>query len=103
MQIRDEIKQLMALGALPDESSYDIPDGMVEKYEHLLNQITPPLSASEAFKLITLLPKKACFGLETHIIRLLESTDGWPLTDAIRQCPSNKLKETIKKRVVLLG
>jgi hypothetical protein len=49
--MRQSVNELIKMGALPSEESYDID--FIQKYQNILHNIQPPLSNEEATKLIT--------------------------------------------------
>ncbi len=81
--MRDEIRQLLMLGPLPDASAD--PD-IIGTYESLLRRISPPLTDEEAKALITLFPADddTCFGLVWRLVHLIETAPHWPLAECLQ-------------------
>jgi len=72
--MRDEVSELVRLGSLPPESSQGTA---IAERQALLEQITPPLSLSEARALAGILGPDDCFGLAWSVVHLIESAPGW--------------------------
>jgi hypothetical protein len=69
--------ELRKLGPLPDDKT-EIADGVLERYDELLNEIKDPPNISEAIVLAGLFPSTSCFGMEWTLVHLLEKSADWP-------------------------
>ena len=80
--IRKEIAEMSALGALPSEDSRDVE--LMKKYDKLYRAITKPVTDEEARVLVKLFGHDGCFGLASSLMHLIETAPGWPLEDCLR-------------------
>ena len=98
MPVRLEIRELKALARLPDDSRDDIPDDLLERFEELLARVMPPVRREEADILVKLFADTSAFGLEWTLVHLLETTEGWPIEETIRLCPSKHWQSVLGSR-----
>ncbi len=70
MSIRNEVREFLQLGRLPDESS---DEQVVSNFEVALNRIEAPLSTEEARLLIKMFGADGCFGLAWTLLHLVET------------------------------
>jgi hypothetical protein len=94
MSVRKEFDKLKELGRLPDADD-EMPDGLLEEFQELLDKIKKPITQEEAAILIKIFPEKACFGAEWTLVNLIESTPNWPLGQVIELCPSDEWKNQL--------
>ena len=80
--MRNAVEALAALGVLPPEPRATA--GQLQKIEHLLNELQPPLSDAEAAALVPLLGEGGCFGLGWTVLHLIETAPGWPIESALQ-------------------
>ena len=74
--IRDEVKQFVGLGPLPDSSADEVA---IQTYEDALATITAPVSNEEARALLGCFGSDDCFGLAWTLLHLLETAPNHPL------------------------
>jgi hypothetical protein len=79
--VRQEIKEMSALGPLPSEGGAD-PE-LIGKYEKLYKAISRPIADDEARVLVKLFGPDGCFGLASSLVHLIETAPGWPLEDCL--------------------
>jgi hypothetical protein len=70
--MRQSVNELIKMGSLPSEESYDID--FIQKYQNILHNIQPPLSNEEATKLITFFGNNESYGLAWSLLHLIESS-----------------------------
>jgi hypothetical protein len=83
--IRPEVRELVALGALPAEDVAEQQD--LEHREHrerLVRAITRPVTDDEARALLAVFGPDDCYGVAWTVLHLIETAPGWPLEDALR-------------------
>ncbi len=94
--MRDEIKQLLALGPLPstDEvmAAPEQFENKLKSFEKLTQAITRPVTDEEACALVTLFGPDECFGGAWALVHLIETALGWP----IKECLKNERNEWVK-------
>lgn len=95
---REQVQKLSALGSLPAER--DVSQESLEAYEHLLGDITPPVTDDEARVLVGVFGPDDCFGLAWTLLHLIESAPNWPLQDALAGT-SNEWKLRLRARAQL--
>jgi hypothetical protein len=71
--IRPEVRELVALGALPAEDVAEQQD--LEHRERLVRAITA---------LLAVFGPDGCYGVAWSLLHLVETAPGWPLEDALR-------------------
>jgi hypothetical protein len=76
--VRTSIRELVALGPLPDSAAASEDLVRLETYQELLEGIVPPVTDEEAEALLTLFGPDECFGLAWAVLHLIESAPGWP-------------------------
>jgi hypothetical protein len=81
--MRQEVLELLTMGALPDSSAAADDVLRLEEYQRLLGSITKPVSDEEAAALLGLFGPDDCFGLAWALVHLVESAPGWPLLDRL--------------------
>lgn len=79
--VRDEIRQLQALGAFPASNDVDVTK--LELQEQLLGRVVAPISKEEARACAALLGPDDYFGLAWTIVHLMEGAPGCPLLDCL--------------------
>lgn len=84
MALRQEVRDLVALGPLPDEQSAEVEE--LRAYEALLSRIARPVSDDEAEALIGLFGKdgSSCYGFAWTMLHLIESAPHWPLEECLQ-------------------
>jgi hypothetical protein len=80
--IRPEVRELVALGALPAEDVAEQQD--LEHRERLVRAITRPVTDDEARALLAVFGPDGCYGVAWSLLHLVETAPGWPLEDALR-------------------
>jgi hypothetical protein len=78
--IRPEVREVVALGALPAEDVAEQQD--LEHRERLVRAITRPVTDDEARALLAVFGPDDCYGLAWTVLHLIETAPGWPLEDA---------------------
>ncbi len=78
--MRQEVRDLVRLGQLPDE---DAPVDVIARQENAISKITPPLSDDEARAAVRLFGPDDCYGLAWSLLHLVESAPGWPLLETL--------------------
>ena len=79
--MRQEVRDFVALGPLPDEEA-DVE--LVKRHEDLLGRITEPVTDEEAKVLITMFGSDDCYGLAWTLLHLIETAPNWPLEECLR-------------------
>lgn len=74
--IRNEVRDFVALGPLPD-SSADVE--VIETHGQALEKISRPISNDEARALFVCFGPDDCFGLAWSLVHLIETAPDWPL------------------------
>ena len=84
--VRREILELSKLGPLPsaDTAVRDNLDGLIAKYQEILESIKEPVTDEEARILVTLFSPGDAFGLDWALVHLVETAPGWPLLDCLK-------------------
>jgi hypothetical protein len=95
--MRSEVKQLVAMGPLPDATSAARNPLTLEKYQRLLDSIERPVTDTEAAALAKLFGPDDCFGLAWTLVHLIESAPGWPLLDRL-PAPDNDWTKVLRDR-----
>lgn len=94
--MRDEVRQLVKLGPLPDEQS--ATEEQLGDIERWLLQISGPVSDEEARALVGLFGPDDCYGLAWTLLHLVETAPGWPLQDCL-EAPGGEWGERLRGRV----
>jgi hypothetical protein len=97
--MRDEVRRLIELGPLPDESA---PLEAFQRVEKALHAITPPPSPEEARALVRLFGPDDCYGMAWTLLHLVEKTPGWPLWDCLDDT-SNEWIQDLRDRAERAG
>jgi hypothetical protein len=92
--IRDEVKQLVALGRLPDSSA---DETTIQVHEDALAAIRGPLSDEEARAVLACFGSDDCFGLAWTLVHLVETAPNHPL-DSRPSSDANPWLETLWER-----
>ncbi len=74
--IRKEVKEMLALGQLPESSS---DDSIIVQFETALDSIVRPINDKEAKALLRCFGIDDCFGLAWSLIHIIESSPNHPL------------------------
>ena len=74
--IRDEVRELVALGPFPDATA---DEARIERHEQALAKITSPVNVDEARALLECFGPDDCFGLAWTLVHLIESASQLPL------------------------
>jgi len=98
--MRPEVLALAALGPLPAEQGA-LP-ARIAKHQAALQQVGPPVSDEEARAMLSLFGEDDCFGLAWSLLHLIETSPGWPLTDALTNT-SNEWVARLRERTVAGG
>src|SRR6188508_2643258 len=93
--MREAVMALVRLGPFPSEKHATPED--LEAVQKLLEQIEKPVSNDEARALCKLFGPDDCFGLAWTMVHLIETSPGWPLTDALA-VSGNQSIETLRRR-----
>ena len=79
--MRQEVRDLVKMGPLPDE---DATEERISEYERLLHCISRPLSDEEATALIGLFGPDDCYGLAWTLLHLIETAPSWPIEECLQ-------------------
>jgi hypothetical protein len=91
--IRDEIKQLVALGSLPNEET--ATDEQIQEIQRLLESIERPVNDEEARALATLFQHDdSLYGLAWTLLHLIETAPTIPI---LAQAPQASANEWLKR------
>lgn len=95
--MRQEVVDLIALGALPSSKS-DIP--VIAAWQTALEKILPPTTDQEALALVSLFPDSDddCFGLGWTLLHLVESAPGWRVQKPVKM-PNNPWTVLLESRL----
>lgn len=97
--VREPIKQLFALGPLPDEADdEEYPESFFQQFEALLEEIKAPLNLEEARLLVQLFPSVSCYGLDWALLHLIESAPQRPVDEIVELCQSVEWKQCMIAR-----
>src|SRR6476660_2866509 len=97
--LRQEVRELIALGPLPVEETADAE--RVDRYADLLAEVVPPVTDEEACTLVGLFgpdEMDSCYGVAWTLLHLIESAPGWPLEDCLHAA-SNGWVQYLRQRV----
>ena len=80
--MRDEVKHLVALGKLPDETDHD---ATWDVWQQAAEALRAPATDEEAAAVLPLLPadEGSGFGMVWPLLHFVETAPGWPLTDRL--------------------
>ncbi|MBN8637729.1 MAG: hypothetical protein J0M07_20585 [Anaerolineae bacterium] len=96
--VRPAIRELSAMGPMPNQNDPNIDIDKMESYQNLLLSVDPPVSADEARILATLFPADDFHELPWILLHLIESAPHWPLQDVLANV-SNHWIVLLKQRV----
>lgn len=77
--MRKAVIDLINMGQLPSEDNDDI--SLFEKYQELIDSISPPISREEANALVLLFGNDGCYGLTFTLVHLIESARDFCIND----------------------
>ncbi|MDQ3368515.1 MAG: hypothetical protein M3680_24065 [Myxococcota bacterium] len=80
--IRDEVRDLVALGPLPDQEA---DESTIERHQRALERITRPVTNDEARALAGVFGPDDCFGLAWTLLHLIESAPDSPIESEPQQ------------------
>jgi hypothetical protein len=81
--IRPEVRELVAIGPLPDSASAAADMQRLEDYQRRLENISEPVSDEEAEALAGLFGPDDCFGLAWTLVHLIETAPSWPFVEQL--------------------
>jgi len=95
--MRTTVAKLVALGALPMETTATVP--VLEAFEVALGEVQAPLTLEEASALVSILPRdeSSCFGAAWTVIHLIETAPDWPSKE-LSSLPSSPWIEMLRQR-----
>ena len=76
MTIRDAVEKLVDNGPLPDS---DADEETIERAEHLIAAVEPPVKGDEAQLLVGLFGQGECFGLAWTLLHIIETAPQSPV------------------------
>jgi hypothetical protein len=76
-QMQAAVEAIVGLGPLPASAVAEVPT--LEMFERLLQQVSRPVSDTEATVLCGLFGPDDCFGLAWSLLHLIETAPGWPM------------------------
>ncbi len=91
--IRDEVRQLVALGPLPSESDDSTPEEQLQRQQDLLESISSPVTDEEAKLLLRVFGDDDCFGLAWTLLHLVETAPHTP----VESLPPESANEWIRR------
>jgi hypothetical protein len=74
MSVRKEVRELVALGSMPDSDTAQVEQ--VQRFQDAIERISPPVTHEEAEALLTVFGPDECFGLAWAVLHLIETTPG---------------------------
>ena len=78
--LRQEVRDLVALGILPDE----LADAkLIDLHADLLERIASPVTDEEACLLVKLFGPDDCFGVAWTLVHHIETAPSWPLAECL--------------------
>lgn len=92
--MRQEVREFVALGPLPDEQA---DEQVIQRYEDLLGRIQAPVTDEEARALVTAFGPDDCYGLAWTLLHLIESAPRWPIQDALPEA-GNEWTQLLRTR-----
>ena len=83
MSARDEVREFVSMGPLPDEASSIKDDSgrLLEEIGNDLHKITRPVTRDEAKLLMNAFGPDNCFGLAWTLVHLIESAPGGSIVE----------------------
>lgn len=78
--MRQEIRDFIALGPLPDEQA---DEERIKQHEDALARITEPVTDEEAKALVASFGPDDSYGLAWSLVHLIETAPNWPLKEAL--------------------
>lgn len=101
--MRQDIRELVALGPLPREEAVVAGDVSQEQYMlwgERIERITPPVTDEEARALAKIFPPDGtAFGVAWTVLHLIETAPHWPLEDVLATNPPNEWIARLKRRI----
>ncbi|MEO3988823.1 hypothetical protein [Pseudocitrobacter cyperus] len=77
--MRKAVVDLISMGQLPSEDNEDI--SVYDKYQKIIDSISPPISREEANALVLLFGNDGCYGLTSTLVHLIESASDFCIND----------------------
>jgi hypothetical protein len=74
MTIRKEVRDLVALGPLPDSDTAEMDQ--MQRLQDAIERISAPVTREEAKALLTVFGSDECYGLAWAVLHLIETTPG---------------------------
>lgn len=93
--MRQEVRELVELGPLPDEEA-DVE--RIRRHDERLHRITEPVTDEEARALVGLFGPDNCYGLAWTLLHLIETAPNWPLEECL-QDDGNEWIRRLRQRV----
>ncbi|MGO9483951.1 MAG: hypothetical protein ACLPX9_05125 [Rhodomicrobium sp.] len=88
--VREQVRNLIALGPMPDEHS--TTEEQVEAFETRLSAIEKPVTDEEARALTKLFGPDTYYGLAWTMLHLVETAPSWPLKDCLTDLSNEWIK-----------
>jgi hypothetical protein len=101
MAVRQEIRELAALGQFPLEERTQDQNylDLIACIEAALPKIAGPVTDEEARVLASLFPSEGTtFGLAWELLYLIETAPNWPLADVLDGTPENEWTARLRTR-----
>jgi hypothetical protein len=92
MGIRKEVRDLVALGPLPDSDIAEVEQ--VQRFQDAIEKISAPVTPEEAGALLSVFGPDECFGLAWAVLHLVESAPGGI---PIKERPSDDDNEWVRR------
>lgn len=94
--MRAAVEALVDLGPLSASNVAEAPT--LEMFERLLQQVSRPVSDTEATALCRLFGPDDCFGLAWSLLHLIETAPGWPVETVLATIVS-PWQDTLRERL----
>jgi len=79
--MRKQISDLLKLGPLPPSDADAI---LIQRYEELIMDISPPVTDEEAKALVKLFGPDECYGLAWALVSKIETAPSWPIKECLK-------------------
>ena len=97
MTVRDEVRDFVSLGPLPNEES--ATDAHLQQLEEALKKITRPVTREEAELLMTAFGPDDCFGAAWVLLHLIETAPGGPMLSSPPPSDANEWIHRMWRRI----
>ncbi len=95
------LSKLYELGRLPSADDDIMDDYPLDEFDHLLKQISTPVTPAQALRLINLSPpaNTGCFGVEWALVHLVETISIDNLQNLLKQAIESEAKRLLQIRL----